>query len=52
VILRGGALVLRGMLQQLGGFQVMIHALLRHMFRIANGVQSETSKRYSLICSS
>jgi len=26
------------MLEQLGGFQMMIDALLRHMFRIANGV--------------
>jgi len=38
VILGGAALMPGGMLEQLGGFQMMIDALLRHMFRIANGV--------------
>jgi hypothetical protein len=38
VIFRGAALVFGRMLQQFRGFQVMIHALLRHVFRIANGV--------------
>jgi hypothetical protein len=34
----GAALVFGRMLQQFRSFQVMIHALLRHVFRIANGV--------------
>jgi hypothetical protein len=38
MILSGAALMLGGMLQQLGGFQMMIDALLRHTFRIANGI--------------
>jgi hypothetical protein len=42
VVLGGAALVFGGVLQELSGFQMMIHALLRHAFRIANAVQSET----------
>jgi hypothetical protein len=38
VILSGAALMLGGMLEQLGGFQMMIDAFLRHTFRIANGI--------------
>jgi hypothetical protein len=37
----GAALVLRGMLKQLGGLQMMIDALLRHAFRITNAVRSK-----------
>jgi hypothetical protein len=40
VELGGAALVFGGVLQQFGGFQVMVHTLLRHVFRIANAVQS------------
>jgi hypothetical protein len=38
VIFSGAALMLGGMLEQLGGLQMMIDALLRHTFRITNGV--------------
>jgi hypothetical protein len=38
VKLGGGALMFGGMLQKFGSFQMMIHAFLRHVFRIANGV--------------
>ncbi len=41
VVFGGAALVFSGMLQELRSFQMMIHALLRHIFRIANAVQSE-----------
>jgi hypothetical protein len=34
VVLGGAPLVLRCMLQKFGGFQVMINALLRHLFRL------------------
>ena len=37
VVLGGAPLVLGRMLQKFGSFQVMIDALLRHMFRVANG---------------
>ena len=37
VMLGGAALVLGRMLQQLGGFQVMIDTGLRHAFRITKG---------------
>jgi hypothetical protein len=46
----GGALVFSGMLQKFRGFQMMIHALLRHVFRIANAVQSEALEGYSPFC--
>jgi hypothetical protein len=36
VIFSGAALVLGGMLEQFGGFQMMIDAFLGHVFRIAN----------------
>jgi hypothetical protein len=38
VVLGGAALMLRRMLQEFGGFQVMIDALLRHVFRVTNGI--------------
>jgi len=47
---RGGALVFSGMLQEFRGFQMMIHALLRHVFRIANAVQSQAFEGYSPFC--
>ena len=37
VVFGGAALVLSSVLQKFGGFQVMIDALLRHVFRITNG---------------
>lgn len=40
VILGGAALVFSGVLQEFRSFQMMVHALLRHVFRIANAVQS------------
>jgi len=40
VIFRGAALMFGGMLEKFRGFQMMIDALLRHVFRIANAVQS------------
>jgi|ERR1700722_11306915 len=36
VIFSGAALVLGGMFEQFGGFQMMIDAFLGHVFRIAN----------------
>jgi hypothetical protein len=51
VIFGGGALMFGGMLQELRGLQVMIHALLRHVFRIANAVQSEPFAGYPPFCS-
>lgn len=46
VVLGGAALVSGGVLQEFRGFQMMIHALLRHVFRIANAVQSEPFEGY------
>ena len=46
VVLGGAALVLRRMLQKFGGFQVMIDALLRHVFRITNGIVNLESWRF------
>jgi hypothetical protein len=47
----GAALVFGGMLQEFGGFQMMIHTLLRHVFRIANAVQSEPFEGHPPFCS-
>jgi hypothetical protein len=41
VVFGGGALVLRGMLQKLGGLQMMIDAFLRHVARIAKAIQPD-----------
>ncbi|HEV1285440.1 MAG TPA: hypothetical protein VNU44_09020 [Bryobacteraceae bacterium] len=38
VVFRCAALVLRGMLQKFRRFQMMINALLRHVFRITNAM--------------
>lgn len=45
VVLGRDALVLRRMLQKFGGFQVMIDALLRHVFRITNGPHTQARTR-------
>jgi len=50
VVFGGATLVSGGMLQELRSFQMMIHALLRHVFRIANAVQSEPFAGHSPIC--
>ena len=46
VVLGRDALVLRCMLQKFGGFQVMIDALLRHVFRITNGIVIPAAARF------
>jgi hypothetical protein len=51
VVFGGAALVLGGVLEEFRGFQMMINALLRHVFRIANAVQSETFERDPPFCS-
>ena len=51
VIFGSAALVFRGMLQEFRGLQMMIHALLRHVFRIANAVQSKPFAGYPPISS-
>jgi hypothetical protein len=51
VVFGGAALVLGGVLEEFRSFQMMINALLRHVFRIANAVQSETFERHPPFCS-
>jgi hypothetical protein len=44
VTLGGTALVPGSVLEQFGGFQMMIHALLRHALRITNGIANLKSR--------
>jgi hypothetical protein len=50
MVFSGEALVFGGVLQEFRRFQMMIHALLRHVFRIANAVQSEPFAGHSPFC--
>jgi hypothetical protein len=49
VVLGSAPLMLRGVLQKFRSLQMMIDALLRHVFRITNAVRSQIFERHSPI---